>query len=309
MNKKVLIIGGIIIAGAVIITGLYYACAGFGFFKGSSASAGMVKPAASVQQLLAQGDEQAALKEIAAILGKSPTSSQSESALFALASFYEAKGDLIKARDTYQKIVDSFPSSKRISSLQQALDNSNIKILFSSIQTPDSTYYEVQKGDSLVKIAKRFGTTVELITRANNLAGDTIRIGRRLKVSTAKFSISVDKSQNILTLKSGGRIVKTYRVSTGKNNSTPVGKFTITNKIVDPPWYTSSGEVVQPTDPKNILGTRWMGISVPSYGIHGTTEPQTIGKSVTAGCVRMRNAEVEELYAIVPAGTEVIIED
>jgi lipoprotein-anchoring transpeptidase ErfK/SrfK len=61
--------------------------------------------------------------------------------------------------------------------------------------------------------------------------------------------------------------------------------------------------------PKNILGSRWLGLSEKSYGIHGTTEPQSIGRQVTSGCVRMRNSDVEELYQIVPEGTEVVIID
>ena len=52
-----------------------------------------------------------------------------------------------------------------------------------------------------------------------------------------------------------------------------------------------------------------MGISQQGYGIHGTTDPASIGAQVTAGCVRMSNPEVEELYAIVPEGTEVVIVD
>jgi L,D-transpeptidase ErfK/SrfK len=52
-----------------------------------------------------------------------------------------------------------------------------------------------------------------------------------------------------------------------------------------------------------------MGISRPSYGIHGTTDARSIGKSVSSGCVRMTNREVEELYTIVPEGTEVVILD
>jgi len=52
-----------------------------------------------------------------------------------------------------------------------------------------------------------------------------------------------------------------------------------------------------------------MGFDLAGFGIHGTTEPQTLGRQVTQGCVRMLNAEVEELYAIVPVGTEVTIVD
>jgi lipoprotein-anchoring transpeptidase ErfK/SrfK len=185
-----------------------------------------------------------------------------------------------------------------------------VKILFSPTITPDSISYEVQKGDNLVKIARKNGTTVELITRSNGLKNANIRVGQKLKVTKLKFSIVVDKSQNILTLKADGNVFKTYRVATGKETSpTPVGTFKITNKIVDPPWYPPTGKMIPSGDPKNILGSRWLGISKPSYGIHGTTDPASIGSNATAGCVRMKNADVEELFAIVPEGIEVVIVD
>ena len=81
------------------------------------------------------------------------------------------------------------------------------------------------------------------------------------------------------------------------------------NKIVNPPWYKEPGVVIAAGDPKNVLGSRWIGISKPSYGIHGTVQPESIGQSVTEGCVRMKNSDVEELYAIVPEGTQVVIVD
>jgi lipoprotein-anchoring transpeptidase ErfK/SrfK len=118
----------------------------------------------------------------------------------------------------------------------------------------------------------------------------------------------VDKSQNILILKTDDEIVKTYIVSTGANNSTPVGTFRIVNKLVNPTWY-KAGAVVPASSPENVLGTRWLGFNLPGYGIHGTTEPQNLGKQVTQGCVRLSNQDVEELYAIVPIGTEITIVD
>ena len=169
--------------------------------------------------------------------------------------------------------------------------------------------YEVQKGDTLNRIAKKFNTTAELILKSNGLKDANIKVGKKLKVTKSKFSIVVDKSQNILTLKTDQDIIKTYRVSTGKNSCTPVGTFTVTTKIIDPPWYPSTGGMIPSGDPKNVLGSRWIGLSKKSYGIHGTIEPESIGQSVTEGCVRMKNAEVEELYTIVPIGTEVVITD
>lgn len=241
--------------------------------------------------------------------GQGVVTAQAEGQLIAVAQDADKKGDLLKAKEAYQKLIEKFPASDKISKAQEALENLNVRILFSSIMTGDSVYYTVEKGDSLIKIAKKFNTTPDLIAKTNNIKDSALRIGKKLKVSKAKFSIVVDKSQNILTLKSDQEIFKTYRVSTGKNSCTPVGTFKIITKIINPPWYPPTGGVIQPFDPKNVLGSRWLGLSKPSYGIHGTIQPDSIGQSVTEGCVRMRNSDVEELYCIVPAGTEVVIID
>ncbi len=247
--------------------------------------------------------------ETKTVLPKIENASKEEKILFDLASKYENSGDLLSLRDTYRKIMEKFPGSVNTEKAQDALENTNIQIMTSSILTPDSISYEVQKGDTLAKIAKKFSTTQDLIMRSNNLNNaKVVPLGRKLKVHNEKMSIVVDKSMNILTLKSAERIVKTYRVATGINNCTPVGSFKIINKIVNPPWYTAGG-VIPPDSPKNILGSRWLGLSAQGYGIHGTTNPQSIGNQVTSGCVRMKNAEVEELYALVPQGSEVVIVD
>ena len=129
-----------------------------------------------------------------------------------------------------------------------------------------------------------------------------------LKINTAKFSVLVDKSQNILTLKSNEKVAKVYSASTGANNCTPTGTFTITSKLTNPVWYTA-GAVVPAGSPDNILGSRWLGLSKQGYGIHGTTQPESIGKQVTQGCVRLPNEDVEELYIILPIGSEGTIVD
>ena len=152
-------------------------------------------------------------------------------------------------------------------------------------------------------------STVELIKKSNNLKSDLIIPGRSLKVNNTNFNILVDKSDNTLTLKkSDGEVVKTYVVSTGKNFNTPTGTFRIEEKLVSPVWY-KVGAIVEPDSEEYELGARWMGLSVAGYGIHGTNDPTTIGQHITKGCVRMRNEEVEELYAIIPSGTEVTIVD
>ena len=183
-----------------------------------------------------------------------------------------------------------------------------MKTFLSSQADEHSLIHQVKKGDSLERISKKNQVTVQLIKKINRLSSDILRPGMKLKIPTYKLSLVADKSQNTLILKAGEEVLKTYIVSTGENNSTPVGVFKITNKLVNPTWYTS-GAVVAPGNPKNLLGTRWLGINAKGYGIHGTTEPEKLGQQVTAGCIRMKNEEVEELYDFITPGTELTIVD
>jgi lipoprotein-anchoring transpeptidase ErfK/SrfK len=169
--------------------------------------------------------------------------------------------------------------------------------------------HEVVVGDTLGKIAKQYNVAMDLIKTSNAMTSDVVRVGQRLRIWTGKFTVSVSKSQNVLMLKSDDDILKVYNVSTGANNSTPIGTFKVVNKIQDPVWYKETGAVVPPESPENALGSRWIGLDIKGYGIHGTVQPDKIGQQVTAGCVRMRNPDVEELYKILPYGTEVVIVD
>lgn len=219
------------------------------------------------------------------------------------------KGDLPGAFHAAQRVLDDYPGSASVSQAQERLGDLYISLLFSPQIIPGTEEYVVRQGDSLEAIAKRTGTTVELLREMNkeHVRGDVLRRNDRLKICTTKFSIVVDKSANTLTLKADERAAKRYPVGTGKQGSTPVGEFKITNRIAEPEWYKPGGGVIPYGSPENLLGTRWMGIDYPGYGIHGTWEPETIGKQASAGCIRMHNKDVEELYKIVPVGTHVRI--
>lgn len=233
---------------------------------------------------------------------------ENQSVILKEAKDLETKSKLAEAKSKYQQLIAEYNNSPDVMAWQKKVEEINMTLLFSSTPTPQSVEYTIKPGDTLIKIAREHNTTPELIMKCNGLPDSKIMPGRVLKVWNAPFTIFVDKSQNILLLKTGEEVVKTYVVSTGKDNSSPVGKFKIVNKLANPTWF-KAGAVVPPESPENILGTRWMGFDLAGYGIHGTTEPQDLGKQVTLGCVRMRNDEVEELYAIVPVGTEVTIVD
>lgn len=249
-----------------------------------------------------------AIKNARPVLHSQSSKDVSQADLVSQGKDLEAKGDLLAARDIYQKLISDFPASADVMNWQKKSEDMNIKLLFSPTVTSRSIPYEIKPADTLAKIAKEYKTTVELIMKSNNMPDAKIIPGRKIKVWNAPFSIVVDKSQNTLMLKSDEEIIKTYIVSTGKNNSTPTGNFKITNKLVNPTWF-KAGAVFPPDSPQNILGARWLGFDLAGYGIHGTIDPESLGSQVTQGCVRMSNSDVEELYTIVPVGTEVAIVD
>lgn len=207
-------------------------------------------------------------------------------------------------------LTDYAVKAKDPAAIQDKLGDVNIALLFSPLQTevPKTIWYTVEKGDSLARIAKRFSTTVDLLAEANNKHDPhLLQIGDRLKVVDDTFRIVIDKSENTLSLFCHDTLIKKYAVGTGEFNKTPEGDFTVASKDVDPMWGN-----IPYGDPRNVLGTRWMRITdadkaLSGYGIHGTWEPQTIGKHSSQGCVRMLNEDVEELFSIVTLGTPVRI--
>ncbi|MCK5347331.1 MAG: L,D-transpeptidase family protein, partial [Candidatus Heimdallarchaeota archaeon] len=216
---------------------------------------------------------------------------------------------LLQAKEVYAQILQNYSEAENIDVVQQESEALNLELILSNVPVPGKTvFHDVVVGDTLGKIARKYGTTVELTKVNNNLKSDVIRVGQKLRVWTGSFNVLVDKSQNVLVLKNGNDVIKVYSVSTGENNSTPGGTFKITTKLIDPVWF-NRGVVVPPESPQNVLGTRWLGFDLPGYGIHGTVEPETIGEQVTAGCVRMMNGEVEELYSLLPLGVEVVVVD
>jgi len=191
--------------------------------------------------------------------------------------------------------------------IKELLGNVNLSLIFSPAPTEGSITYTVAGGDTLVGIALANGTTVAQIKRSNGLKDNILHPGQRLKVLTPTYEIHISLGNHTLTLSMNGEFLKEYPVGVGKFESTPMGEYTIVDKVENPTWYSKDG-VFPFGDPRNVLGTRWMSLNMPSYGIHGTSDDASIGQSSSAGCVRMHNSDVEELYDLVTKGTKVYIE-
>lgn len=125
--------------------------------------------------------------------------------------------------------------------------------------------------------------------------------------------IVVRRTSNQLELFHGVTLVRRFGVATGQSGyPTPLGSFMIVVKQRDPWWYPpaspwAKGEQAVPPGPGNPLGTRWMGLSAPLVGIHGTPDAASIGYSRSHGCIRMRIDQAEWLFDHVSVGTKVMI--
>ncbi len=109
-----------------------------------------------------------------------------------------------------------------------------------------------------------------------------------------------------LALLEDGQLLKTYPIAVGTPGTpSPDGDFVIINHAKDPVYRHGDKEIAPGKD--NPLGTRWMGLSLKGYGIHGTNVQSSVGKAASHGCFRMRKQDVEELYGLVQVGDAVSI--
>ena len=241
-----------------------------------------------------------------ATTSRPPAPAESNTGQYQQALALENEGKLAEARALLQPLGDGGEASDKVLDLLGAIDT---KILFTAASAPEKIDYTIAAGDTLGKLAQKFGTTIDLIKKSNNLARDVIRVGDRLRIYQGHFALTVSKATNELRLTDNGKFFKRYHVGTGEYSKTPVGDFKITTRLANPPWWRPDGKTIPFGDPENILGTHWLGLNVPGYGIHGTWDTNSIGKQATAGCIRLLNDDVAELYTILPVGSPVGIHD
>jgi len=237
-------------------------------------------------------------------------------ALSGLGREAERGNDLVKARDYFRDAMRDAPRDDPFwEEAVAGFGRTNVALIFSRQETPESKTYVVQSGDSLTNIGIKLNTTQGLLTRANGLEEDSIlRIDQRLKYTPKDFRIVVERSTCRLYLFDKDGLFKMYRTGLGKPGyETSLGRYTIGSKQKDPVWFKPGAEPVAAGDPENELGTRWMPL-VPAeeglptdLGIHGTIDPDTIGTYASRGCPRMYTEEVEELYDLVVRSTPVEI--
>ena len=174
-------------------------------------------------------------------------------------------------------------------------------------------YYE----DVQEMLAERFHMDIRYLKKLNSdkkfTVGETITVFNPGAPLNEKITRLVDKkADNIVYAYNGDRLIATYPTTVGSSDTpSPTGTFSIVNRVKNPWYRATSGEgkdkkvFMLPPGPNGPVGVVWMGLSKPSYGIHGSPVPEGISRQASHGCVRLTNWDVLEVYANVDTGTKV----
>jgi len=159
------------------------------------------------------------------------------------------------------------------------------------------------KANGLTKWAVAASAAVVLAVQAMGQAG-TAATAEAKTAPAVKRTIVVSLEDRKLALLEDGKVEKIYRVAVGKPSTpSPVGTFAIERRVKNPVYH--HGDKTVQAGPGNPVGSRWMGLSIKGYGIHGTNEPKSIGKAASHGCIRMGKADIEDLFDRVKVGDAV----
>lgn len=253
-------------------------------------------------------------------------------------------GKLVECRNLLNRVLldERTPESER-PALRRWMSELSDVLVFSATAAagdPFSQIYSVVSGDSLPVINRKLGLTTDymLIARLNKLADPSrIRIDQKLKVATGPFHAVVSKSAYRMDVymgdppsptsvgtsklacgaEPGWIYVRSFMVGLGTDDGTPVANFVVRNnsKLVNPSWVNPrTHERFGADDPKNPIGERWVGLdgfdeasmAHTGFGVHGTVEPESIGRSMSMGCIRLGAQDVEIVYELLAPKVSVV---
>lgn len=248
------------------------------------------------------------------------------------ASDFAARLDALKTRLTKKEYAAAVPEAEKLLAAQNygsdrwrqvagLLTEANTRLYLSGARVAENglTTHVIRPGETMFKIAQQYGIPLETLLALNRLKApkEVIYPGDKLTVPSPKlpWRILVTKRYHLLELFRGERRFAAYEIGIGRRDRTPVGRFVIYEKIENPDYITHDRRIIPAGQPGNQLGSRWMRLSGATaddpqgYGIHGTPNEASVGKSLSNGCLRMRNRDLENLFLITPTGTPVIIRE
>lgn len=236
-------------------------------------------------------------------------------------------GDLLAGRKILNDaLLSGTLSDDDATAAKKLMAEVNKEIVFSTKRFSEDTWqstHRVAPGDRLAKIAFNASLSPELLLRINGIS-DARRLKANVDIKTLQGPFHVVVTKHAFTMdiylgspgEKGAQYITSFGVGLGREDSTPTGTWMVENRIPHPKYYSPRGEgVIDADDPKNPLGHYWIALTGTdgnavgklSYGIHGTIDPDSIGKMASMGCIRMRNEDVAVVYELLTSGKSIVV--
>jgi LysM repeat protein len=166
----------------------------------------------------------------------------------------------------------------------------------------------VQPGETLDQIANRYSVPALLLARINGISDpQRLEPGRQLKVVRGPFDAVIHLERHEVSLLVSGRYAGRFSIGVGCDQPKLEGTYVVSEKTVNPVYHGPNGVTVPGGDPRNPLGKFWIGLS-QNIGIHGTVDPQNIGRDDNRGTICLGDRDIDDLYGILSVGSRVVIQ-
>ena len=294
--------------------------------KTAAADAGT---AASAPQAVKPAEQPAAaeVKKAAPVSAKKAEKTNVPGEKFTPADFPEKgkpwKGD---APETPPLIPEKGENSAAWRSEAQQLTAKHLSAIAKRSDIPGFTIrHTVKSGENFSRIASKNHTTYEMIKLLSGFSrkhnANRLNVGQNLRLLPGPWHIVIEKEAKLLKLYAvrdkKEKLFAVWDIGIGRQKTTPAGEFVVCGRIYNPSWTAPDGSIIAFGKPENPLGTRFLKLArqatptqpANGLGIHGTNDEASVTKSLSSGCIRMRNADVEILTSIVPSKTRVTIKN
>ncbi len=168
--------------------------------------------------------------------------------------------------------------------------------------------YLVRPGDTLEQVADRYNVPPILLARINGVReGMPLEPGQELKVVRGPFNAVIHLDKHELSLLVEGRYAGRFAVGVGCDQPKLEGTYIVREKNINPPYRGPDGITVPGGDSRNPLGKYWIGLS-NNIGLHGTVDPQNIGRDDNRGTICLGDRDIDDLFGILSVGSRVVIQ-
>jgi len=281
-----------------------------GVERGSEPEVSTTQPAAPVS---AAGEQTARREAVAPQAAGAAEKLSANPRIDASLRRYQA-GEVIAARNELNRMLEISRDAAEQAELRRHLERIADATIFTRQPRADDPLmatYTIQAGDVLLNVGREFKVPHEVIMMINGIENPArIRAGQKICVPRGPFHARIYKSRFRMDVYLQDLFVRSFPVGLGVDQGTPEGKWVVKERLLNPTYYPPASaalkRIIPPDDPTNPLGERWIGlrgieggaVGQEGYGIHGTIEPESIGKAVSLGCIRMHNEDVEFLYKL-----------